>query len=112
MDDLTEDVPLTLAEAEAFRESLRQLNLTSCDFVGDSGCSDPDCWRCHSPMGPENLRTLAENLATAALLCWAWQLREVCPTWLPGCGSMPELLPPLLREAIALPRVRALGWRR
>lgn len=25
--------------------------LTSCDFVGDSGCSDPKCQRCH-PLNP------------------------------------------------------------
>jgi hypothetical protein len=81
VDDL-EDVPLTEAELE----SLRQLDLTSCDFVGDSGCTDPDCWRCHSLMGPENLRTLAKNLATAAMLCRAWQLRDADPAWRPGCN--------------------------
>jgi hypothetical protein len=105
MDDLTEDVPLTPAEAEAIRESLRRLDLTSCDFVGDSGCSDPDCWRCHSPMGPENLSRLAENIAVAALLSWAWQLREVDPQWTPGCGRLPTTLPAYMEAALAAPNI-------
>jgi hypothetical protein len=92
-----DDVPLTAAQLE----SIRQLNLTTCDFVGDSGCSDPDCWRCHSSMGPENLRMLAENLATAALLSWAWQLREANPMWTPGCGERLTGLPPLMEAALA-----------
>lgn len=79
--DYVDDTPLT----EEDLESIRQLGLTSCDFVGDSGCVDPDCWQCHSPIGPENLRTLAKNIATAAMLCRAWQQREVQPTWRPGC---------------------------
>lgn len=95
------DAPLTEADLKAF------LDLTSCDFVGDSGCVDPDCWQCHSPLGPENLRTLAGNLATAALLCWAWQLGNVCPTWKPGCGESPTGLPSLMGAAIASPRIGA-----
>lgn len=87
--------------------TLRDLDLSSCDFVGDSGCVDPDCWRCHSPLGPENLRTLAANLASAALLCRAWQLRDVCPTWKPGCGELPVRLPSLMKEALASPRIGA-----
>lgn len=63
-----------------------EIELTSCDFVGDEGCVDPDCWRCHSPMGPENLRTLAKNLAAAAMLCRAWELRGADPAWRPGCN--------------------------
>jgi hypothetical protein len=78
-----EDAPLT----EADYHSIRDLNLTSCDFVGDSGCVDPDCWQCHSPIGPENLRQLAENIATAAMLCRAWQQRDEKPDWFPGCNS-------------------------
>ena len=76
-----------------------KLDLCSCDFVGDSGCVDPDCWRCHSPLGPENLRTLAKNLAIAAALCRAHHLGfdegmdaagvgEGYPSarpWTPGC---------------------------
>jgi hypothetical protein len=94
VDDLVEDdIPLT----EADLKMIRDLDLTSCDFVGDSGCCDPDCWQCHSPLRPENLRRLAENLATAAILCRAWQLGWVAgsdprmddgsPEWRPGCGS-------------------------
>ncbi len=63
----------------------QSLELTSCDFVGDSGCIDPDCWRCHSPLSPTNLRTLAANLADAAMLCRAWQMRDDNPSWRPGC---------------------------
>lgn len=98
-----DDTPLT----EADLASIRQLNLTSCDFVGDSGCCDPDCWQCHSPIGPANLRCRAENLATVALLCWAWQLRDTCPTWKPGCGEPPLRLPALMKEALASPRIGA-----
>ena len=94
MDDLVEDeAPLTEADLKA----LRQLNLTSCDFCGDSGCCDPTCWRCHSPVGPEHLRALAKNLEAAAILCRAWQLgwgagisyprMDGAPKWRPGCGS-------------------------
>lgn len=28
---------------------LSGLNLTSCDFVGDSGCTEPTCQQCHGP---------------------------------------------------------------
>ena len=76
-----EDVPLT----EADYQSIRDLNLTSCDFCG-GGCVDPDCWQCYSPIGPENLRQLAKNIASAAMLCRAWQLRGEDPTWRPGCN--------------------------
>lgn len=100
---ISEDEPLT----EAQMESIRRLELTICDFVGDSGCSDPDCWRCHSTMGPDNLRRLAENLATAALLCRAWQLRDACPLWKPGCGALPTGLPPIMEAAIASPHIGA-----
>jgi hypothetical protein len=77
-----EDTPLTAADLE----SIRQLNLTSCDFVGDSGCCDPNCWQCHFPIGLENLCCLAKNLAAAAMLCRAWQMRDVDPAWRPGCN--------------------------
>ena len=107
VDNRTEDVPLTPAEAEALRERLQQLNLTSCDFVGDSGCSDPDCWRCHSTMGPENLRMLAENIAVAALLSWAWQLREADPLWTPCCGKLPAQLSSYMEAALASPHIGA-----
>lgn len=92
-----EDPELTAVEREALLAFLRETNLTSCDFCGDSGCSDPDCWRCHSPVGPENLRALAKNLATAAMLCRSWQLGwtagsdprmdDGAPEWRPGCGT-------------------------
>lgn len=69
--------------------------LTSCDFCGDLGCCDPDCYRCHSLLSPEGLRTLAKNLTTAAALCRSWQLGYVygsdprmndgAPEWVPGC---------------------------
>jgi hypothetical protein len=84
-----DDTPLT----EADLESIRQLGLTSCDFVGDSGCCDPNCWRCHSPLRPENLRTLAKNLAAAAMLCRAWQQRDADPAWNPGCNIETENAP-------------------
>lgn len=71
------------------------IELTSCDFCGESGCCAPDCWRCHSLLRPENLCTLAKNLATAAMLCRAWELHSACPTWTPGCGELPPGLPPL-----------------
>ena len=73
--------------------SLRWLadNLSSCDFVGDSGCCDPECWRCHSPLRPENLRTLAKNLVTAAQLDRSWRLRDTDPTWRPGCNLKTEV---------------------
>lgn len=86
-----DDKPLT----EADLQSIRDLNLTSCDFVGDSGCCDPDCWQCHSPIGPENLRRLAANIAAAAMLCRAWQLREGDPAWYPGCKLDPVVADPL-----------------
>lgn len=60
-------------------------NLSSCDFCG-GGCSDPECWRCYSPLSPENLRTLAENLAMAGKLTRAWQIRDEDPAWFPGCN--------------------------
>jgi hypothetical protein len=56
---------------------------------------------------PENLRRLAENLATAAMLCLAWQLRESCPTWMPGCGERPAELPPYMEAAIGSPHIGA-----
>jgi hypothetical protein len=80
---------MTVTEADL--ESVRRLELTSCDVVGDSGCCDPDCWQCHSPLGPANLRILAKNLATAAWLCRSWQLRGACPWWRPGCGAEDEI---------------------
>ncbi|HSX23381.1 MAG TPA: hypothetical protein VLE97_11460 [Gaiellaceae bacterium] len=67
---------------------IRDLDLTSCDFCG-GGCCDPDCWRCYSPLSPENLRTLAKNLAQAAMLCRAWQLRDEDSSWRPGCNIDP-----------------------
>jgi hypothetical protein len=60
------------------------LDLTSCDFCG-GGCCDPECWRCYSPRGPENLRQLAKNIETAAMLCRSWELRGEEPDWRPGC---------------------------
>lgn len=60
--------------------------MSSCDFCPD-GCCDLDCYRCYSPLRPENLRTLAENLAIAAALCWSWHLGHgVWQVWQPGCG--------------------------
>lgn len=70
---------------EETAQVIRDLDLTSCDFCG-GGCCDPDCYRCYSPLRPENLRTLARNLATAAMLCLAWQRRDEDPTWRPGCS--------------------------
>lgn len=105
VDDLDlEEAPLTAADLEDLRQ-LGLLGLTSCDFVGDSGCVDPECWRCHSPLRPENLCTLAKNLATAAMLCWSWQLRNACPTWKPGCGEPPVRLPSLMKAALASSRI-------
>jgi hypothetical protein len=60
------------------------IELYSCDFVGDRGCCDPECWRCHSPLRPDNLRTLSKNLATAGNLCAARDPRGIfgdVPTW-------------------------------
>lgn len=68
------------------------MNVTSCDFVGDVGCCDPDCWRCHSPLSPAHLRTLAGNLAIAALLCRAWRLHDETPAWSPGCNIGPVVM--------------------
>jgi len=54
-----------------------------------SGCFNPNCYACHSPLRPANLRLLAQNLATAATLCRAWQLGDVMDgpsKWAPGCG--------------------------
>lgn len=79
---LPAEEPLT----EADLQRIRDLNLTSCDFVGDSGCCDPDCWQCHSPIGPEHLRQLAKNIVSAAMLCRAWQERGEHPEWRPGCN--------------------------
>ena len=64
--------------------------LTSCDFVGDSGCCNPDCWQCHSGIGPENLRTLAKNLVAAAALCRAWQIGRLS-TSLPRLNGGPAV---------------------
>lgn len=75
---------LTPEERDQLIASVRDLDLTSCDFCGD-GCCDPDCYRCYSPLRPENLRTLAKNLAAAAMLCRAWQMRGDDPAWRPGC---------------------------
>ena len=83
---IDDDKPMTDAELEEGRQILRDLDLSSCDFVGDYGCCDLDCWRCHSPLRPENLRTLAENIAMAAMLCRAWGKRDEDPSWRPGCN--------------------------
>ena len=88
--DEDEQPPLSEADLRAIAD----LGLTSCDFCGDSGCSDPECWRCHSIFRPENLRRLAENLVTAAMLCRAWQLRDDQPAWRPGCALGPSEGPP------------------
>ena len=88
-----EDPELTVAEREALYAFVRDTDLSSCAFVGDSGCVDPDCWRCHSPLRPENLRTLAKNLAAAAMLCRAWNARDLEPAWRPGC-QLDEAVPP------------------
>jgi len=55
----------------------------------DGYCSNPECWRCHSPLRMENLRRLAQNLVDAAMLCRAWELRDVDAEWWPGCGRAP-----------------------
>ena len=70
---------------EADLQRIRDLDLSSCDFC-ESGCSDPDCWRCYSPLRPDNLRRLAKNLAVAEMLCRAWDQRDVDPAWRPGCN--------------------------
>ena len=51
----------------------------------DDGCCDLECWRCYSPLSPSHLRTLAQNLASAGMLCRAWQQRDQDSTWRPGC---------------------------
>ena len=107
VDGAVEDRELTAEEREAVYAFVRDTNLTSCDFVGDSGCCDPDCWRCHSPLRPENLQMLAKNLATVAMLCFAWQLREACPAWTPGCEETPAGLPSYMKDAIASPHIGA-----
>ena len=93
LDDMMESLEASLPPETPLTEEdlarIRAIDLTSCDFVGDSGCCDPDCWRCHSPLCPENLRTLAKNLAQAAMLCRAWQLRGEDPEWRPGCNIDP-----------------------
>ena len=74
----------TEAELQRTRELMRDLDLTSCDFTS-SGCTDDDCYRCYSPLRPENLRSLAKNIAAAAMLCRSWNLRDQQPDWRPGC---------------------------
>jgi hypothetical protein len=74
------------ARSTATSEGDLFMELSSCDACGDAGCSDPECWRCHSPIGPSQLQRLATNLATAALLCHAWQQRAAKPEWFPGCA--------------------------
>ena len=91
-----EDSELTAVEREALYTFVRATGLISCDFVGDSGCSDPTCWQCHSPVGPAALRCFAKNIAIAAVLCRAFQLgftagsdprmSDDAPEWCPGCG--------------------------
>ena len=81
---LPPEAPLTADDLARIRD----LDLTSCDFCG-GGCCDPDCYRCYSPLCPENLRTLAKNLVQAAMLCRAWQLRTEDPSWRPGCNIDP-----------------------
>ena len=82
----TEQPPLP----EVTLQMIRDLDLTSCDFCGD-GCCDEDCYRCYSPLRPENLRTLAKNLSAAAMLCRAWNMHDAVPTWRPGCNILEEL---------------------
>ena len=86
LDDLLARAPEETPLSKADLKMIRDLDLSSCDFVGDSGCIDPDCWRCHSPLGPENLRQLAKNLVAAAMLCREWKLRGDDPNWWPGCN--------------------------
>ena len=75
-----DDAPLS----EEALQRIRDLDLTSCDFTSN-GCTDDDCYRCYSPLRPENLRTLAKNIAAAAMLCRSWNLRDQQPDWRPGC---------------------------
>lgn len=89
---LPPEQPLT----EEDRRRIAELDLSSCDFCG-GGCSDPECWRCYSPLSSENLHTLAENLSTAGTLCRAWQLFVDDPTWYPGCNLKNEIKSPLVR---------------
>ena len=70
--------------SEEVLQRIRDLDLTSCDFTSN-GCTDDDCYRCYSPLRPENLRSLAKNIAAAAMLCRAWNLRDQQPNWRPGC---------------------------
>lgn len=62
------------------------MNWDGCFGCGDEGCVDEDCYYCHSPLRPPNLRRLAQNLATAAGLCKAWELGQGPKGWKPGCG--------------------------
>src|SRR5262249_55016914 len=48
LDELLARMPEEEPLSEADVARVRDLDLTSCDFVGDSGCIDPNCWRCHS----------------------------------------------------------------
>ena len=70
--------------SEEVLQRIRDLDLTSCDFTSN-GCTDDDCYRCYSPLRPENLRSLAKNIAAAAMLCRSWNLRDQQPDWRPGC---------------------------
>ena len=70
--------------SEEALQRIRDLDLTSCDFTSN-GCTDDDCYRCYSPLRPENLRSLARNIAAAAMLCRSWNLRDQQPDWRPGC---------------------------
>lgn len=74
------------AEREEVIRRVRALDLTSCDFAGDAGCAYPECWRCYSPLRPENLRALAANITIASMLCRAWRLCRDDSTWWPGCN--------------------------
>jgi hypothetical protein len=90
LDELIANAPPEEPLTEADLKRIGDLGLTSCDFVGDSGCVDPDCWQCHSPLSPTHLRTLAGNIKTAAMLCRAWEQRDVDPEWRPGCNIKTE----------------------
>ena len=82
-----------ISEHASADEALPELSdeLVHALLTNDDGvCSDPDCWRCYSPLRPENLRRLAGNLAIGAALCRAWQHRGDDPTWRPGCSIETE----------------------
>ena len=96
LDEMIASLEASAPEEAAAFGSLELSDQLVHDLLADDDgvCSDPDCWRCHSPLCPENLRTLAKNIAIAAQLCRSWQLRDDQPGWRPGCNIEKEKATP------------------